>query len=533
MIKHESINNDENENNTAINNAIANQPENEKREVEFIREDNTDIDEVYSIHSKRKKLLMTWIISIAALTSPLTGQIYYPSLLSISEEFNVTVSLVNLSVTIYMISQAVAPSFWGPLSDVWGRRPIYLSTLTIYILVCAGLALVKSFPILIALRFLQAFGSSSAIALGAGVIGDIATPAERAGYISIYKACRTAATGIGPAIGGVVAYKLQWRWVFWVLFIKGLADMISICFFVPETLRSLVGNGSAGYANPTPQQWIKRRFSKTSTPSTNNQRDKPARLSQIPYMLLEQILFLRNPDVALIMIINGSYMMITFALQTTIATHFPQIYNLNTLQVGLCCLPNAIGSIVGSFLIGYLMNRDFRAIASKQGMTKEQVKKFGKIPANFPIYHARLRSTWIHIILCQLVTIVYGWSLYAEVHIAIPLILQFIAGMTTGCVTSVCQTLLVDLFPRRTASITAASNLVRNGFSSVATAVLQPIMDKIGVGWVYTLFGIVLSLCTVSVPILIKYGAKWRKVRAEQEERRREKEEEKEKCEKV
>ena len=59
-------------------------------------------------------------------------------------------------------------------------------------------------------------------------------------------------------------------------------------------------------------------------------------------------------------------------------------------------------------------------------MTEEQVKKFDKLPTDFPIYRARLRSSWIHIILCQLVTIIYGWSLYAKVHIAIHLILQFI-----------------------------------------------------------------------------------------------------------
>ncbi|KAI9261471.1 major facilitator superfamily domain-containing protein [Phascolomyces articulosus] len=483
--------------------------------------DDGDDDEVYCIHSKRKKLLITWITSLTALTSPLTGQIYYPSLTSISEEFNVSISLVNLSVTVYMISQAIAPSFWGPLSDVWGRRPIYLSTLTIFMAVCAGLAMVENFTALLVLRMVQAFGSSSAIALGAGVIGDIATPAERASYISIYKACRTAATGIGPTIGGLVAYKLEWRWVFWVLFIKGFIDLSTICFFVPETLRSLVGNGSGGYANPTPQQWLRKHFSKNPPPQPPAaKKDPSARLSQIPYMLLEQILFLRHPDVFLIMIINGSYMMITFALQTTISTHFPSIYHLNTLHVGLCYLPNAVGSIVGSFIIGKLLNRDFRTIAEKQGMTKDQVKKFGKLPDDFPIYQARLRSSWFHIILCQIVTVVYGWSLYAKIHIAVPLVMQFLAGMTVGSVTSVCQTLLVDLFPKRTASVTASSNLIRNAFSSVATATIQPGIENIGIGWMYTIFGLVLTTSTASIPILIKNGAKWRKNRAEQDTRR-------------
>lgn len=67
--------------------------------------------------------------------------------------------------------QAISPSFWGALSDVWGRRPVYLSTMVVYIGACIGLALTKSYPLLLVLRMIQAFGSSSVVAIGAGTIG--------------------------------------------------------------------------------------------------------------------------------------------------------------------------------------------------------------------------------------------------------------------------------------------------------------------------------------------------------------------------
>lgn len=65
-----------------------------------------------------------------------------------------------------MIFQALTPSFWGSLADIWGRRPVYISTEILYVGICAGLANAPSFPALLVLRMFQAAGASSAIALG-------------------------------------------------------------------------------------------------------------------------------------------------------------------------------------------------------------------------------------------------------------------------------------------------------------------------------------------------------------------------------
>lgn len=69
-----------------------------------------------------------------------------------------------------MIFQALTPSFWGSLADIWGRRPVYISTEILYVGICAGLANAPSFPALLVLRMFQAAGASSAIALGTIII---------------------------------------------------------------------------------------------------------------------------------------------------------------------------------------------------------------------------------------------------------------------------------------------------------------------------------------------------------------------------
>ncbi len=78
--------------------------------------------------------------------------------------------------------------FWGTLSDRVGRRPIFLACMMVLSLACVGLARVPTsdYWLLMVLRCLQAAGSASTIALGAGVIGDIATRAERGGFFGLY-----------------------------------------------------------------------------------------------------------------------------------------------------------------------------------------------------------------------------------------------------------------------------------------------------------------------------------------------------------
>lgn len=72
-----------------------------------------------------------------------------------------------------MVFQALSPTFWGTLADSWGRRPVLLGTMLAYCVACIGLALAPNYAALIVFRMLQAFGSSSVIAVSAGVLSDI------------------------------------------------------------------------------------------------------------------------------------------------------------------------------------------------------------------------------------------------------------------------------------------------------------------------------------------------------------------------
>lgn len=82
-----------------------------------------------------------------------------------------------------MLAQGLGPSFWAPPADRQGRRMTLVYTLVLYFGSSVALALTTNSAMLLTFRALQAAGSSSTIALGAGVIADIAAPHERGGYI--------------------------------------------------------------------------------------------------------------------------------------------------------------------------------------------------------------------------------------------------------------------------------------------------------------------------------------------------------------
>ncbi|KAI8076220.1 major facilitator superfamily domain-containing protein [Thamnidium elegans] len=335
-----------------------------------------------------------------------------------------------------MILQAISPTFWGTIADSWGRRPVLLMTMVIYCASCIGLALTPNYAVLMVLRMIQAFGSSSLIAISAGPV-------------------------LGPVLGGIISEKLGWRWIFWVLLILGCSSLLIVGFFVPETLRVLVGNGS-GYANPTPSQWLKKHRSK--------ELDQDKKKLEHPKMnFLAPFTYLLEPDVFLILWLNGVAFTVFYCIMTSTTKQFSIYYPyLSELEIGVCFLSMGLGTIIGGFAKGKLLDRDYRKTSYK---------------AEFSIYTARLKNIWFHLMAMQVATCIYGWIIQIGAPLPAALAIQFVFAFSCSGVTSTCQTLLVDLFPGRGASITASNNLMRCILGAAATAYIEPAIQ--GVIYIY------------------------------------------------
>lgn len=111
-----------------------------------------------------------------------------------------------------------------PASPVCAHtRPVYIATVLIFVLSCIGTALcpTDAFWLLIVMRIVQASGVSATIAVGAGVIADVAMPQERGKYLGLFNTTSTFGPSMGPLLGGVFAGTLGWRSIFWFLTVFG------------------------------------------------------------------------------------------------------------------------------------------------------------------------------------------------------------------------------------------------------------------------------------------------------------------------
>jgi len=381
----------------------------------------------YSAFKKRDKWIIVLLVSVASFFSPLTANIYFPAIPTIANAFHKSTELINLTVTMYMVFQGISPMVWGPLADLIGRRPLFLLCLFLLSASCVGLALVptNAYWLLLVLRCVQAAGSASTVALAAGCMGDIATPAERGSFFGFSGIGTLLGPAIGPVIGGLLAESLGWRSIFWFLCIASAAALVCAYLLLPETLRAIVGDGSIPppriYRTPIAlvrPQW-----------TTPIEKRPPAKSLQNPLRLL------MYPDVAVLLTFNGMFYAVFYGVTATISSIFAVRYPfLTETELGLVFLSVGGGMVVGSMFTGKLLDRDYRRIKAKMDANRGQdsEKQASKDDDDFPIELARLRSMPVYLSIYIVTVVGYGWSLRRDTHIAVPIILQFIRWLSNS-----------------------------------------------------------------------------------------------------
>jgi multidrug resistance protein len=489
---------------------------------------------VYSAFSKRQKKYIVFMVTCAAFISPTSANIYFPALNPLAQELDVSNTLINLTLTSYMIFQGLSPTIFGDLADMAGRRPAYILAFIIYLGANIGLALQNSYAALFLLRCLQSAGSSGAIALGMGVVADVATSSERGSYMGIVGAGTMLGPALGPVIGGLLSQYLGWRAIFWFLVVIAAVWLIPFILTVPETGRNVVGNGSV-----PPQGWNMslldwqrfRKASKSDSTLTRTETSEGRRLAQAELAKKRKLRFpnplktvhiIMEKDVGVVLLYNALIYTAFYDVIASIPNLFLEIYGFNDLQIGLCYIPFGVGCAIASYLNGKILDRNYKRVARQIGFTID--RKHGDDLRNFPIERARIEIMWPMLSIGLAAILCYGWVLEQNTHLAWPLILQFIIGFCVNGSFNILNTLLVDLYPTSPATATAANNLVRCLMGAGGTAVIELMLEHMGRGWSFTFISLV---CVVTMPMLwveIKWGPQWReerRVRIEKEEEKR------------
>lgn len=178
------------------------------------------------------------ILVAVTATGPLALNILMPSMPGLPAVFGTDYATVQLTLSLYLIGLAGAQLIYGPLSDRYGRRPVLLAGLGVFLLGTLTGALATSISLVIAGRVLQAVGSCAGMVLGRAIVRDLYERDRAASVIAYVTMAMVIAPMLAPFFGGFLDDWLGWRATFWFVGIYGLVVVFCCVLLLGETHRT-------------------------------------------------------------------------------------------------------------------------------------------------------------------------------------------------------------------------------------------------------------------------------------------------------
>ena len=175
------------------------------------------------------------LLGALAACGPISIDMYLPSLPAITLAFHVTAGVAQGTLTSFMIGFSLGMLLYGPLSDAYGRRPILLGGVGLYVAATLACALAPGVGMLVAVRFIQALGAGAASVLARAIARDTHAPHEAAKVLSLLAIVTSCGPLVAPLIGGQLLLLGSWRFVFAVLTFYGLISLVTIIYRVDES----------------------------------------------------------------------------------------------------------------------------------------------------------------------------------------------------------------------------------------------------------------------------------------------------------
>jgi len=145
--------------------------------------------------------------------------------------------LLTWTVTIYLLTSTITVPFYGKLSDLYGRRPLLMIGIGLFLLGSALSGLSQNMTQLILFRGIQGLGAGALFPISLAVIGDLFTPAERGKYQGLFGAVFGLSSIVGPLLGGFLTEKVNWHWIFYINLPLGLIALFVIWRLLPTVKR--------------------------------------------------------------------------------------------------------------------------------------------------------------------------------------------------------------------------------------------------------------------------------------------------------
>ncbi|KAF9032765.1 major facilitator superfamily domain-containing protein [Panaeolus papilionaceus] len=481
-----------------------------------------------------RKNISLALIASASMIAGLSANIQNPAVEQMEQELPATSEQFSLSISVFILIQGVMPLLWSVVSEVKGRKLVYVVSLSLFTLGTIIVALSHNIGLVIGFRSLQAAGSSAVMSIGAASLADIFDPVERGRKMGIYYIAPLLGPAMGPIFGGALTSVWNWRAIFWFLAIVSGTITVSFFFFFRDTFRK---ERSTIYQNVLKQRMrdVTKHHSGTSTPASRDEKDShmektavepdvekaerqepplaaPVQLSMDdikvsiidvnPFKPLIEVL--RRKNNLVILFASGLLFAFNFLIVYTSSRTLSRFYSYPPFKIGLVTLAYGLGAVSGSILGGRYSDRELAKMKEKHGGVAEP--------------EMRLKSILFGAIFLPPCVVGFGWICKFHVHISAVCVFLFLGGFFSIWIYASTLAYIVDANNGRSSTAVAANSAFRGISAFVATEIAVPLQVRLS-GWMYTIWGGIMALAAVLIMLVCVKGERWRHS-AEDRERR-------------
>ncbi|MCJ1391464.1 hypothetical protein MMC18_004328 [Xylographa bjoerkii] len=435
-----------------------------------------------------RKWTVTLLCSMSGLVTLMSGTMMAPALAAIGHDLRLDDAAANLTLSIFVLAFAFGPILLAPISEIYGRRPVWLLSGVFYVIFNTVCGFAQDNATMVAARFLAGIGASVEFAVTNPVLADCWRPEQRGLSLSISMFIPLLGTAIGPIIGGVITDKIGWRWLFWIVSIfSGLITVVGFFFFEEPYAPVILARKAKALRKSDGRYYY-----------TGHERASQTVWQEFRITLLRPIrLLLTQPTLQMISIFMAYDLGINYIMLATFAQLWTQRYGQTVSQSGLNYIAIAIGNTLAAQVGARVTDRVWARLKSKAaGVTVPEYRVPMMIPGSLLIPIGLL---W------------YGWAgelkaywLITDIGVGV-----FATGIIFG--TQAMQAYVLDSFPEYTASATAASQFLRS-LTAFAFPIFAPSMyQALGYGWGNSVLAFLSLLIGVPAPLLLwKFGARLR-----------------------
>ncbi|PCH07206.1 Major facilitator superfamily domain, general substrate transporter [Penicillium occitanis (nom. inval.)] len=372
----------------------------------------------------------------------------------------------------------------------FGRNPVYLGTLAVFVALQPAIIHAKNFQALLAIRFLSGLFGSPVLATGGASIVDMYQPSKRAYTISIWGIAAIMGPVMDPMVGGFTVDAKGWKWTIWeILWLSGFCFVFLFCF-LPETSASHIIFARTSRL---------RKIIGDQSPAIKCQPELEGESLTTREILL--MLFIRPFTLSFfepIVLALNFYIALLYALMYLWFESFPLvfegIYGFNGGEMGLAYL----GILVGCLLTVPPFWWYLRRVTEPRFINGRLEPEHRVPPACVCGFFIPISLFW------------FGWSSRSSVHWIVPTIGTIFFTPGAFLLFNSVLNYLGGAYPLHAASVYAGNDLMRSSFGAGFPLFAPAMFHRLGVAWASTLLEF-LSIVFIPVPfVLVRYGERLR-----------------------